>query len=152
VATAEQGRAVAPSCGIPDHARATILLVEDEAFVRDVACEVLESAGYRVLAAKDAVEAVEIFEHCSRIIQLLITDLVMPGSDGRTLAHQLTSQNSGLKVIVSSGYPERANDVSSNDGHTFFLPKPFCVPSLLAMISRVLGEPKPQTTGAACGR
>src|ERR1035441_10058262 len=67
----------------------TILLVEDEAFVREVTCEVLRSAGYRVLAAKNAAEAMRIYEARGDEVELLIRDVVLPGESGRVLAGEI---------------------------------------------------------------
>src|SRR5579863_10786088 len=73
--------------------RRTILFVEDEAFVREVACEVLRSAGYRVLIAKNAGEAQKIYDEEGAAIDLLLTDIVMPGETGRALAARLQARN-----------------------------------------------------------
>src|SRR5207248_10221673 len=127
----------------------TILLVEDEDFVRDVTCEVLESAGYHVMTARNAAEAADIFEQYSRLIHLVITDRVMPGRDGRMLAQDLLARCPGLKVIVSSGYPEPLANSGSRDDSTFFLPKPFSLASLLATIARVLAECKADQVAVA---
>jgi len=67
-----------------------ILLVEDESFVRNVACEILEAEGYEVLAARTGAEAINLFKQKGPI-QLLVTDMVMPGMNGRDLADKLTS-------------------------------------------------------------
>src|SRR5579863_6375946 len=71
----------------------TILFVEDEAFVREVTCEVLRSAGYRVLTAKNAGEAQKIYDEEGAAIDLLLTDIVMPGETGRALAARLQARN-----------------------------------------------------------
>jgi two-component system, cell cycle sensor histidine kinase and response regulator CckA len=99
-----------PSCWLPDasilyihpaqiRAR-TILLVEDESFVRDVACEVLQSAGYTVLAAWNAAEAMRVYSNHASEIDLLLTDMILPGETGLALASKLRRENPRLKILV----------------------------------------------------
>lgn len=114
----------------------TILLVEDEAFVRNVTAEVLRSFGYRVLMAANALEAKEAFAKHGAHVQLVLTDMIMPGSNGRKLAMELRKASPGLRVIVTSGYPESVvQDDSAADLQ--FLPKPFSVDSLIRKIREV---------------
>lgn len=83
--------------------RGTILLVEDEQFLREVTCEILESAGYRVLKTRNAVEALSAFKEFKPIIRLLLTDVVLPGQNGRDLANDLRSVCPELRIIFISG-------------------------------------------------
>ena len=83
----------------------TILLVEDESFLREVTCEILESAGYQVLKARTAAEAISAFDEYKTIVRLLLTDVVLPGQNGRDLATDLRSVSPKLKIIFTSGYP-----------------------------------------------
>ena len=76
-------------------ARETVLLVEDENFVRDVTGEILQSAGYRVLKARNAADAMRTFRQYRDEVQLLLTDVVMPGQNGFNLAHDLKAMTSG---------------------------------------------------------
>jgi two-component system cell cycle sensor histidine kinase/response regulator CckA len=119
----------------------TILLVEDEGFVRQVTCEILGLAGYEVLKARNGVEARCAFQQHGESIQLLLTDVVLPGENGRDLATYLKTLQPGLKTIFISGYPE--NTVSRNglqpEG-VFYLPKPFSVESLMQKVREVLLE------------
>ncbi len=85
----------------------TILFVEDEIFVREVTSEVLRSAGYRVLTAKNSVEALRVYEVNSATVDLLLTDVVLPGETGRALAGRLRRENPGLKVLFVTGYAEQ---------------------------------------------
>ncbi len=119
----------------------TILLVEDDAFVRNVANEILRSAGYRVLAARNAADGVRAFRGHGEEVQLLLTDVVLPDRDGCDLAVELATGESGLKAIFISGYPE--NSVTRKGlQHPgwFYLPKPFSASSLLQTVKEVLGE------------
>jgi CheY-like chemotaxis protein len=83
--------------------RGTILLVEDENFLREVTCEILESAGYRVLKTRNAKEAISAFTEYKTIVRLLLTDVVLPGENGRDLANELRSVCPKLKVVFISG-------------------------------------------------
>ena len=83
----------------------TILLVEDEEPVREMVCCLLQAHGYNVVEAESGVRALEIWEQCGSDVDLLLTDLVMPGGvNGRELAERLRSRSPGLKVIYMSGY------------------------------------------------
>jgi len=85
----------------------TILLVEDEAFVREVTGEVLRCAGYRVLTARNGTEAGAAYSQSQGEVDLLLTDVVLPGETGRTLAERLTRQNPKLKILLVSGYTDQ---------------------------------------------
>jgi len=87
----------------PPRGRGTILLVEDENRLREVTCEVLESAGYRVLKTRNAAEAISTFAEYKTIVRLLLTDVVLPGQNGRDLAKDLRSVCPTLKIIFISG-------------------------------------------------
>jgi PAS domain S-box-containing protein len=85
----------------------TILVVEDEAPVRELVCRLLAELGYRILAAESGVKALEVWRQSKGSIDLLLTDLVMPDHmNGRELAEQLWTERPGLKVIFTSGYSE----------------------------------------------
>ena len=119
----------------------TILLVEDEAFVREMICEILEGAGYRVLKARNAVEAKSAFRRFGKIVQLLLADVILPGQSGRELAKDLREINSALRVICISGYS--LNLITQKrlvEGGIFFLPKPFSSESLLSKVRQVLAK------------
>ena len=119
--------------------RATIMLVEDEAFVREITGEILEAAGYRVLKTRNAVEALDTFRRCKHNVQLLLTDVVLPGRNGRDLASDLRNVSPSLRTIFISGYPENAVTQSGvpKDG-IFYLPKPFSTQSLTRIVKKVL--------------
>ena len=129
----------------PNQARTTILLVEDEAFVREVTCDLLECEGFRVLKAKSAIEARTIFRYYGKIVRLLLTDVVLPGQNGRDLARDLREHCPSLTTIFISGYPE--NSVTRDgltDAGMFYLPKPFSAESLLSKVKQVLGQEQPR--------
>ncbi len=119
----------------------TILLVEDETFLREVTSEILESAGYRVLKTRTAAEAISAFKEYKAIVRLLLTDVVLPGQNGRNLANQLRALCPSLKIIFISGYPENVitRDGIQEDG-MFYLAKPFSLLSLTQKVRRVLEQ------------
>jgi|SRR5579872_1400088 len=106
-----------------------VLLVEDELFVRNVTREILISAGYRVFAATNSIEAMRIYQEDNCQIDLLITDLVLPGETGRSLAERLQRQNQKLKVLFMSGYQNQIE--LSGPSEKDFLMKPFSSNMLL---------------------
>jgi|SRR5579864_3577927 len=127
--------------------RGTILLVEDENRLREVTCEALEMAGYRVLKTRNAAEAISVFSEYKAIVRLLLTDVVLPGQNGRDLANDLRSICPKLRIIFISGYPENVVTRSEiqEDG-MFYLPKPFCLQSLTRKVRQVLGQEEAANT------
>jgi CheY-like chemotaxis protein len=123
-----------------------ILLVEDEVFVREVTCEVLQSAGYKVLTAKNAAEALCICHLCGDEVKLLLTDVILPGETGLELARKLRKENPELKTLFVTGYSERMGLRTTNSEEC--LPKPFSSEVLLNVVSRLLrsGEPEIERT------
>lgn len=119
----------------------TILLVEDEAFVRNVTSEVLRSFGYSVIAACNAEEALFAFHKHQASVGLVLTDVVMPGSNGRRLAHELKKISPDLEVIVTSGYPDGFTSEDQAAARSLhYLPKPYSVVSLMQKVGEVMGE------------
>ncbi|MGC2474157.1 MAG: response regulator [Candidatus Sulfotelmatobacter sp.] len=116
-----------------------VLLVEDESFVREVTREILIAAGYRVFAAKNANEAVRIYQEDQWQINLMITDLVLPGETGRSLAARLQQQNPKLKVLFMSGYQNQIELRSQSEKD--FLMKPFSSSVLLSRVRLMLDHP-----------
>ena len=139
------GVCIATVCGEESRTRSlepqTILLVEDEGSVRNVVSEILQSAGYMVLLAKNAQEAVGILRGWAGTLDLLLTDVVMPGGkNGRELARELRSGCPGMKTIFMSGYSESAALLgSARDPGISFLSKPFSIPTLMNKIRDLLG-------------
>ena len=121
--------------------RGTILLVEDEDFLLEVTSEILESAGYRVLKARNAAEATKLFRQFHSIVELLLTDVVLPGQNGRDLANQLRSISPELRIVFISGYPENAVTRSGiGEAEMSYLPKPFSSQSLTRKVKQALVE------------
>ena len=119
----------------------TILLVEDEVFVRMATAEVLESAGYRVMIAGSSAEALEAYRRCSWPVDLLLADIVMPGMSGRELASALENFYPRARVLLMSGYAEELARCESSARGKQFLAKPFSTPMLLRRVREVLDKP-----------
>ncbi|MBC8096957.1 MAG: PAS domain-containing protein [Akkermansiaceae bacterium] len=121
----------------------TILLVEDEPMVRRLARVILERHGYHLLEADSAAAALQRWHERRRPIDLLLTDLIMPGGmSGRELGDQLTGLQPGLKVIYTSGYSDDIVNRQLNlDAGRNFLAKPYSAFALATTIRRRLDEP-----------
>ncbi len=119
----------------------TVLLTEDEDSVRTVATAALERRGYRVLAAADGESAIAISRAFPGRIDLLVTDVVMPGMNGRELAEQLEQMRPGMRVLFVSGYTDDAVLLKgvSLDERTF-LQKPFTSLELAKRVRVVLDQ------------
>jgi len=117
----------------------TILLAEDEQDVREVTREFLESGGYTVIEARDGAEALKKVEHHESSIDLLITDMVMPGMTGQELTARLKQSRPEIRVLYMSGYSERAAaDAARGDSSMRLLAKPFSRWALLRAIHEIL--------------
>ena len=114
----------------------TILFVEDEAFVREVTCEVLQSAGYRVLTAKNAAEAIRLYDQSRGEVELLLSDVVLPGETGWWLACRLRRERPLLKVLLVTGYAEQMGLREAKPEEC--LAKPFSTESLLRRVRQLL--------------
>jgi two-component system cell cycle sensor histidine kinase/response regulator CckA len=120
----------------------TILLVEDDECVRELAFMVLDRLGYKVLPVADGLSIRELCQRHEGTIQLLLTDVVMPGLSGREVARQAIACWPGIKVVYMSGYPTNAIVHHGElDGGTSFLSKPFTPESLAAKVRQVLDQP-----------
>jgi DNA-binding NtrC family response regulator len=118
---------------------ATILLVEDETTVRDVTREALEMGGYRVLTADGAAAATHIVGDESTTIDLLLTDVIMPGINGPELARQVKAIRPELATLFMTGYAESELLRLATGGALHkHIKKPFTVHSLLAGVAEAL--------------
>ncbi|MDD5308539.1 MAG: PAS domain S-box protein [Deltaproteobacteria bacterium] len=119
----------------------TILVVEDEEGLRKVARRSLEAAGYTVLTAADASEALLIFARNEGDIHLLLADVVMPRMSGRALAQELSKMRPALKVLYMSGYTDDAIvHHGVLEAGTHFLGKPFTAAELTRKVREVLDD------------
>jgi len=120
---------------IPAGSSTNVLVVEDENFVREVTAEILAAAGYQVLKARSAVEAIREFRQHPGEVGLLVVDVVLPGKNGRDMAKELMQENPELKTVFISGYPENPAEFLH---HTIYLAKPFSLASLMQKIRDVI--------------
>jgi len=133
---AEPQDAAPPAPGVVNAAR--VLLVEDEAVVRAILERTLVRAGYRVVVATSAEEALELRDDGDRF-ELLVTDVVMPGMNGWELGKRLRQRWPGLRVLHVSGYTEDVADPGgAGEPGAAFLQKPFLPADLLASMRRLL--------------
>jgi PAS domain S-box-containing protein len=118
-----------------------ILLVEDNEVVRKATAHILRRKGYQVLEAADAAAALDIFEQARPPVQLLFTDVIMPGLNGRELAEQLTARAPALRVLFMSGYTDDAISRHGGlDADFVFLEKPFAPDTLIAKVHEALRQ------------
>jgi CheY-like chemotaxis protein len=117
----------------------TILVVEDEAAVRQAVVRILTSAGYEVLAAATPTEALELAQKHEGSIELLLTDVVLPKLTGRELAGRIQALRPGIKVLYMSGYTE--NTIVHKDAldqGVRFIAKPFKAAELRSAVRAAL--------------
>ena len=123
----------------------TILLVEDEENLRRLARQSLENQGYNVIDAPDGGAAIQISQAHKGPIHLLLTDVIMPGMNGRELANKVAPTRPEMRVLYMSGYTE--NHIGHNgtlDEGITLLQKPFTLPALKAKVREMLDTPLPQ--------
>ena len=143
----------------------TILLVEDEPFVREATRSILEYAGFEVLLAEDAPQAMQIYEDCVHTdnkirvstknepetkaetktgkIDLVMTDMILPGATGEQLAQNLHQHSPLVLVLITSGYLNPEFDTEVPNSLVYFLAKPYSRRTLLDKIEKILASAKP---------
>jgi CheY-like chemotaxis protein len=127
----------------------TILLVEDESSVRELATAMLKRQGYHVLTAANGDDALALAAQRPGHIDLLLTDVVMPGMNGRELSERLLQLRPGLAVLFASGYTEDTilrHGVLSETTH--FLAKPYTLPAIANKVRQVLDAKPAAAPGA----
>jgi CheY-like chemotaxis protein len=122
----------------------TILVVEDNDLVRDMTSEALKQYGYTVIEAPGGEQALKVIQEYGEKIDLLLTDVVMPGLNGRELADQILSLRPGIRVLYMSGYADNAIVQYGvlNPGLAF-IEKPFSPETLAAKLRQVLNSSPP---------
>jgi two-component system, cell cycle sensor histidine kinase and response regulator CckA len=136
---ATENRRAEPDC----RGSETILLVEDESAVRHPALEFLRNCGYSVIEAKDGLAAIDAVSKHAAPIDLMVTDVVMPGMSGGQLAELLTEKYPGMKVLFMSGYAETivlSHKIMDLDVRCNFLQKPFNLRTLGRKVREVLAK------------
>ena len=137
VATGKDARIAPP---VDDTGQGTILLVEDEKDLRVLNARGLTSRGYTVLQAGNGVEAIEVLEHHTGSIDLVVSDVVMPEMDGPSLLKELRLRRPDLKIIFVSGYAEEAFANNKPEGQHAFLAKPFALKDLIATVKKTMAS------------
>lgn len=130
-----------PNAAVLPRSHETVLLVEDEEGVRRVVRRTLERVGYTVLEASDGESGLTVVGEYAGQIDVVVTDLMMPGMNGRTFADAVSALHSGLKVMFISGYAdETVNQRGMMDATHAYLQKPFTGAQLLKAIRELLQE------------
>ncbi|MCX6632701.1 MAG: PAS domain S-box protein [Candidatus Solibacter sp.] len=132
---AEPDGSAADLSGIPNR-RATVLVVDEEDAVRRLTVSILKAHGYQTLEAANGSHALAAAEGHKGPIQLILTDVILPGMTGRELARQLRARMPAAKVLYVSGYPEDV--IASHAGEGAFIQKPYSPDLLLAKVAEML--------------
>ena len=118
-----------------------VLVVDDEPGLRDLVCRTLETDGFRTLEAAQGAEALELMESAPDTVDLVVTDVVMPGMDGRELGRRLAQRWPGLPILYISAYD--VNDIfrrGSPHGSAPFLQKPFPLEKLVTTVRDLIAS------------
>ncbi|HEV3332409.1 MAG TPA: response regulator [Bryobacteraceae bacterium] len=122
----------------------TLLIVEDDTPLRRLLCKVVTDASYRILEAVNAQQALQLAAAYSNPIDLLLTDVMIPGMRGPELMDRLRHTRPGVKVLFISGYDRALIGDRVRDPAVAFLPKPFTPQALLKGINKLMGGPETQ--------
>ena len=131
--------------------RRVILLVEDEPFVREATCGILQHAGFEVLLAENAQKATKVYDECNHRIDLVITDMVLPGGTGRQLGQDLRQRSPEIVVLVTSGYFNPEYETETPESRTNFLAKPYSMRTLISKIEKILVAEPPKRAVTQAG-
>jgi PAS domain S-box-containing protein len=136
----EHGLAALPEASFPK-GKGTVLVVEDDAPVRETVARTLRGNGYEVLTAVDGLHALELHPDDVARLNLVVSDVMMPGANGRQVVERLREQRPGLPALFISGYTEDTSAVEGMVGaRTQFLAKPFSTAELLAKTRTTLAD------------
>jgi len=117
----------------------TILLVDDEEFIRELGVDVLGQAGYTVLTASNGEQALEVYKRERAQIDLIILDLIMPGMGGSKCLEELLKIGSQTRVLIASGYsPDASTKGALETGAAGFINKPYDTKQLLELVRKIL--------------
>jgi two-component system, cell cycle sensor histidine kinase and response regulator CckA len=116
----------------------TILLAEDQALLRELGQTILSQAGYKVVTAPGESELRSLLSDYPEAVDLLLTDVLMPGLSGQELAHLARKRWPEIRVIYMSGYPD--HELENLLGDAAFLQKPFTPSELMAKVKELIGN------------
>jgi DNA-binding NtrC family response regulator len=126
---------------LPESRRGTILVVDDQDYVVEVAQAFLERAGHRVVTAGGGRAAIEIFRERGQEIDAVLLDLAMPDTDGEQVLHEIQRIRSDVRVIIASGYSaQAAAERLTSYGVVGFVRKPYQPEEILEQVGRVLAD------------
>ena len=124
--------------------RELILLVDDEVEIAELACEMLAEEGYKVIVAKDGMEALRIYGRISKHIGLVVLDFFLPVMDGDAVFDELREINPDVNVVLSSGFAEQSKiGAMLAQGLRGFIPKPYTREKLLEQVRSTLDAARP---------
>jgi two-component system, cell cycle sensor histidine kinase and response regulator CckA len=124
---------------LPSSGKGTILIVDDEEFVRGFLAKCVQIAGFSVLTAEDGRQGLDLFYQHSTKISLVLLDLTMPRKNGLEVLKEMRSQSAELPVLMMSGYSEQdVSEQTSGIGACAFIQKPFSPGELLSRINTLL--------------
>jgi two-component system, cell cycle sensor histidine kinase and response regulator CckA len=115
----------------------TILIVEDEECIREILTDVLQEVGYRTYSAPTAEDALAQFRNTDKPIDLLITDILLPGRRGPEMAEEFKMHHPGMKVIFMSGYPAERFSPGDIVHRNYFIEKPFTLDMILEKLQQI---------------
>ena len=138
---------------IPSGQGELILVVDDEAAIREIDRASLETYDYRVITAQDGIEAIALYAQHRDEIGLVLVDMIMPTMDGATTIRTLQKINPQIKVIATSGLVTSPQAVTAVDADIqAFLVKPYTAKELIKIVNQVLNQPNPQVLGSSASR
>ncbi|TWT84877.1 Blue-light-activated protein [Planctomycetes bacterium CA13] len=130
------------SANVTHRGTETIVIVEDENAVRELTARLLTNLGYKVLAFPIGGEAIDAVSSMTQTLDLLITDVIMPGINGTQMAEKMSALRPEIKVIITSGYtPNAFSHLGVLKNGVEFLPKPYSFEMLAELVRRVLDKP-----------
>jgi CheY-like chemotaxis protein len=147
VEAVQEGDAVTQALSDTPRGGETVLVVEDDDGVRELTTGLLATEGYHVLQASNSNDALAIEREHAGPIDLLLTDLVLPGMNGNVLYERMHALRPNMKVIFTSGYTSDVIAKSGLEQHMAYLAKPFDTSSLLAKVRQTLGEGQENAAG-----
>jgi two-component system cell cycle sensor histidine kinase/response regulator CckA len=142
--------AVEPPPAVARSAEGVVLLVEDEAPVRAFAVRALRMRGYTVFEADSGEAALDLLAGLSSRVDLIVTDVILPGKDGPTWVREALETRPGTRVVFASGYAEDAfGEQKALIPGSVFLPKPFSLSELSSLVERQLSWAKTDASGSS---
>ncbi len=126
--------------------KGTVLLVDDEQLVREMASDLLRDLGYAVFTCPDGAKAVEIYQENWRCIDIVVLDLMMPVMDGYDCYDELIKINPEVKVIVCSGHSTKKKKLNSEKGAVYFMHKPYVASELSRAVASVMKKESSAST------